>query len=356
MKLKKYIPLLIGIYLLSGCDKIDDTYSEFVKDGEIIYLGRVDSVKTYSGYYRIKLSWLLTTDPKINKCRVFWNFGADSVEVPVTRTSGIDTVSVIIDNLTESVHTFGFRTYDNNGHSSIEVNEVGTVYGDNYMSSLTNRPIKSITSDGNDFILTWFGAGSSTIGMELNYLNQDEESEHFIVSTEENPTRLIDALPESMLEYRTLFLPQEEAIDTFYSAWETVELPEAINTVNYALNKETSTSSSYSERAVDGDLSTPWQPSSSDRADDMNVWISVDLGKTRKISRMHTVLNRTDNIGTYQLLYSTDGENWNVTVEKDSDISTDEEVSFSKVSARYVKLDLDLSKNLNLQLFEMEIY
>ena len=360
MTFKRYLQLFIGISLFAGlfaaCDEMDDTYSGFVKGGEIIYLGRVDSVTAYPGLYRIKLSWLLTTDPKITKCRVFWNFGADSVEVPVVRTSETDTVSIIINDLAESVHTFDLRTYDDNGHSSIAVDAVGTVYGDNYTKSLTSRPLKGITSDGDDFLLTWFGAGSTTIGMELNYLNKDEELEHIIVSTDENPTRLVDALSESTMEYRTLFLPEEEAIDTFYSEWETVELPAAVNTVNYALNKETSTSSSHSERAVDGDLSNPWQPSGSDRADDMNVWVSVDLGEVYKISRMHATWNRTSNIGIYQLLYSSDGENWDVAIEKSDGFNTDEEISFPKVSARYVKLNIDLSQDLNLQLFEWEIY
>src|SRR5688572_27282354 len=109
MKKVKYLGYsfaFLGLFVLSSCSKIDGTYADFIKDGTITYTGKADSVKAFAGEGRIMLSWLLTSDQTITACKVFWNFGADSMFVPVTKTIKTDTVKVYIDNLNEGGYNF----------------------------------------------------------------------------------------------------------------------------------------------------------------------------------------------------------------------------------------------------------
>lgn len=128
---------------------------------------------------------------------------------------------------------------------------------------------------------------------------------------------------------------------------------------NLALNKPVTVSSDTSvgkaSNAVDGDYKTYWQPLAADRADG-NVWITVDLESRQSFNTLHAMWNRTDNIGKYEILYSDDGETWKKAFEGISGFNKDEQVSFDTVTARYVKLDITLSRNLNLQTFELAIY
>ncbi|MDD4591224.1 MAG: DUF4998 domain-containing protein, partial [Parabacteroides sp.] len=70
--------------ILASCENIKDTYEEFIKDGEIIYVAKADSIKVRSGKNRLELSWLLLSDPNVAKYKVFWNNNRDSIENVVT--------------------------------------------------------------------------------------------------------------------------------------------------------------------------------------------------------------------------------------------------------------------------------
>src|SRR5215208_5798550 len=96
----------VAAVIFFACGKMDDTYKDFIKNGEIIYTGRVDSVQAYAGKNRIGLSMLLVSDPKITKVKVFWNNGRDSAVQNVVRTIGVDTVRFLLTNLTEGTYSF----------------------------------------------------------------------------------------------------------------------------------------------------------------------------------------------------------------------------------------------------------
>jgi hypothetical protein len=125
---------------------------------------------------------------------------------------------------------------------------------------------------------------------------------------------------------------------------------------NLALGKNAQASSGKAGNAVDGDPATVWQPLAADRGDDMNVWISVDLGAKETFNKVMFHLNRADNLKDYQILYSDDNGSWNQAYGKNKDLTATEAAMFENVSARYIKLHLNLSKDLNVQLSELEVY
>lgn len=221
------LAVLLGGLLVS-CSKMDDTYKDFIKDGEIIYPARVEAVQSFTGNQRIELSMLLTSDPKITKVKVFWNNGRDSAEKPVQRTAGVDTVRFALTNIEEGTYTFNIYTYDNAGNRSVKTDIIGNVFGDRYTGSLYNRSLKSTTYlAGSKARLIWIGPAAQMIGQEISYTDSLGASQRFIEPlykadgvTIKDTTILSNFKKGSTLQFRTLFKPEASSLDTFYSGTE----------------------------------------------------------------------------------------------------------------------------------------
>jgi hypothetical protein len=231
---KKYsIYILISLCcIILSCSKMNDTYSGFIKDGEIVYTARVDSATTYPGNNRIALSMLLTSDPRISKVKVFWatSSSTDSAEKNVQRTSGVDTIRFAFDKLAEGTYTFDIYTYDDAGHKSVKTDVIGTVYGEKYLAQLVNRAIKSGTYDNTakSAVIKWFGVGNDVIGEEIIYTDstggvKDLLQQHATLA--DTVTVLPVYKKGNTFQFRTLYKPAPNAIDTFYSSFETRSIP-----------------------------------------------------------------------------------------------------------------------------------
>ena len=211
---------------------MDSTYRDFIKDGVITYTGKADSIQVYAGYERIKLSWLLMADPRIVKCKVYWNNKADSVEIPVQRTSGVDTIDIVIDHINEGLYEFEIVTYDNKGNSSVGVVKSGTVYGNNYKDLLVARRIEaaSYNNTTGSATITWAPSVTNTakinqdVGTELTYIDKNGIDKTLLVPKEVNSVILPDYTVGGSMQYRTGYLPDSTAIDTLYTAFETTAI------------------------------------------------------------------------------------------------------------------------------------
>jgi len=207
---------------------MDATYADFLKDGEIVYTGKVDSIKTHPGNNRLGLSMLLISDPKISKVKVFWNTGSqpDSIEKNVQRTQGVDTVRFYFDKMPEGTFTFYIYTYDDLGHKSVKTDVIGDVYGEKYIAQLVNRAIKTATYSDADKAaqIKWFGVGPDVIGEQIIYTDTLGTVRNMVAVTDS-----INLLPAwkkgNAFQFRTLYKPTLNAIDTFYSNYETRIIP-----------------------------------------------------------------------------------------------------------------------------------
>ncbi|WP_438348458.1 discoidin domain-containing protein [Paenibacillus sp. FA6] len=88
----------------------------------------------------------------------------------------------------------------------------------------------------------------------------------------------------------------------------------------------------------------------------MKLSFSVDLGSEVIFNRVIFKLNHADNLEGYQLLYSNDQTTWNEVYCKNNNMCVAESASFATVSARYLKLNLNPGKDLNVQLSELAVY
>lgn len=231
--------LILVSSLLFSCGKMDNTYKDFIKNGEIIYPGRVDSLKAFSGKNRIQLKWLLVADPKITKNVVYWNYKKDSLVIDIVKTANIDTISIIIPNLLEQTYTFEVYTYDKTGHSSVKAQVIGTVYGDNYSNTIYNRPISTVVYTAATKITTisWSGVNSQATVLEITYTDNAGVTQAITeypildISFPDHPkafapiTNLPNFKKGTSFQYRTTYKPTPLCLDAFYSMWTSVLVP-----------------------------------------------------------------------------------------------------------------------------------
>ena len=217
----KHIIACLIFFAFASCTKMDANYAGFIKNGPIIYPGKADSVKAFAGYGRVMLSWMLTSDQTITGCKVFWNFGADSLVVPVVKTVKTDTIKVYINNLSEGAYNFTVYTYDAAGNRSVGSQSIGNIYGPVFMSTLFNRPVRSVSKVMDSVKITWVGRDARCLGTEWNFTGTNQEPGHYFSPV--GDTSLITSCDiKQGVSYRSLFVPEVNAIDTFYTDYKTL--------------------------------------------------------------------------------------------------------------------------------------
>lgn len=305
--MKKIIIFLAFVALITSCDKMNDIHQKYIKGGEQVYLGKSDSIITYPGIGRAKLVWYTNADPKIESTVIFWNSRQDSTEHVFTRTQdGVQKDSAIIDGLPEGIHFFEFVNKNSRGERSISAKMVeATVYGAEYLASLSNRKIDKASlflAADNRLEIAWGSALGTVVRVELLYRNLSDEETMLPVTNEVTNTRITDS-KEAKMRYRTLILPATNCIDTFYLDYSTIEfeinsevpkpwidlrsLIPYDNTADY--------SSSYGfDKIWSGSYNEPYL---SVGGGDKGCSLTFDLGKEFKIDRMalwHKVASSAD--------------------------------------------------------------
>ena len=237
IKITGYNFCMLLLIILSSCSKIDGYKTKYTAGGQIVYPGKMDSVKVFSGKNRVKVTGLFTSDPKIVKYRVFWNSRQDSIEVPIKRTMGVDSANVFISNLPEGLMSFEIRTYDATGHASIPVNISASVYGALYQSSLSNRGIVKTALELNGSVtINWSDVNADAGMQKLDIMYFDKNAQMHDTLITSAPTELTTSLPNfqqgSYFSYNASFLPNSTAIDTFYVAYTNADNLYLINSGN----------------------------------------------------------------------------------------------------------------------------
>lgn len=236
MRILSYI--IGALLLLTACRKQDD-YKKFIKDGEILYTGKADSLLVRAGRNRVQLSWLLISDPKISQSKIYWNNRQDSMLIAIKRTSGVDTIRVFIDKLEERAYTFEVYNFDKDGNTSVRTEGNGFVYGKMYEDALLTRAFSGAEMKDGNAKISWMNIDTTggIIGMQIQYTSTDMVLHDTIVRAmpEDQVTLLNNYLSMSSFRYRTLYKPDPLAVDTFYTSFEEKAVKEDI-TLKYIRN------------------------------------------------------------------------------------------------------------------------
>jgi hypothetical protein len=221
LKIKNIQLFILGTCCLiaSACTKMD-AYKDFGAGKEVLYTGRPDSVIAFSGNNRIKISWLRASDPKVVKTRIFWNNRKDSVEVPLPAAAAKRLNSFI--NLPEGNYNFELFNYDASGNHSVVSRCSGSSYGDVFQRSLFGRNLDNFYAKQfnlpNNAALSWASSDAKSVGVEVLYKNTAGNNIRVTSTAKSSVTYLPDYDLSSPVTYRTMFLPDSAAIDTFFTA------------------------------------------------------------------------------------------------------------------------------------------
>lgn len=207
---------------LSSCSKMNDNFTPYMENGEIIYIGKTDSVKTFAGNERFLINFIIK-DPRADQLFIYWSQRQDSMVIPITEHNPMDIFSIYIGKnektLTQGNHTLELVTKSQNKYKSIKVFATVNVYGSRFAQTLLPKIVKLVKKDTNENVtITWGGAVSEKeLGVKLTYQNKSNQSVTTFLTTAilKKPTVLSDIQLADPLNYETLYIPEKTAIDTF---------------------------------------------------------------------------------------------------------------------------------------------
>lgn len=214
------------VVLLTSCADMDG-YRDFIQDGEITYTGMAIDLDAYPGNGRALIKYGLASNPNINKTIVYWGGKQDSVVIEFDRAAmETDTMYYIIDNLPESSYGFEVYNFDKLGFKSVPANVTCRVYGERYRSTLYDRSLLNATSINQlgDIKIIWGDSIMTSVGMELKYTNRSDEVVELFLANDQSEIVLTDCQAEKPLLYRSLYVPEETCIDTFYTDYQSYRL------------------------------------------------------------------------------------------------------------------------------------
>lgn len=305
--------LVVFILSVTSCEDFMDIHKEYIEGGEIIYAPKPDSVNFIAGKGRVLFNCRTYNAPNVRSIDVYWNDGLDSLIIPVELKTGYDSISVILDNLEEKSYTFNIQATDNFGHKSLFMTDFGTSYGDTYQATLNDRLVESLTLSDQEGTIKWYYAPQYLVRSEVRYVKKNGSQAIVKVPSTDDLVQLPDVKPGSTFEYRSLYIPEEVAIDTFATAWKEYETPFP---AEYKYDRsswevlsvsEVSTSEGGGMAAlIDGDLSTYWQSAYEGGDAPLPHWAVIDMQTPKNISRVE-LYRRTGNKDTKSIeLYVSD--------------------------------------------------
>ncbi len=367
------VMLVMAFLSFTSCDDFMDVHKDYIEGGEIIYAPKPDSVNFIAGRERILFNCRTYNAPNVRSIDVFWNDGLDSLIIPVELKTGYDSISVILDNLEEKSYTFNIRTTDKFGHKSLYCTDFGTSYGEIYLSTLNDRRIKTLSLSDKEGGIEWYSTSRGLVRNEIRYMRKDNSQAIVGIPSTDYIIKLPDVKPGSFFEYRSLYIPETECIDTFTTAWKKHELsfPEEYE---YDRSSWEVLSASDSESTdgggmgtiLDGDFSTYWHSAYENGNAPLPHWLVIDMKTPKEISRVELHRRSANNDTKSVELYVSDQpeaniNDWisigNVTFGDASNISLTIPESISTTKGRYLKLLLpDSNREPFTNIVEMYVY
>lgn len=293
--MKRIYSLLVFIactLLITSCEDFMDVHKEYIEGGEIIYAPKPDSIAFIAGKERILFFCRTYNSPNVKSVNLYWNDGLDSLLIPVSFNSSYDSIEVVLDNMEEKSYTFTVQLVDNFDHRSLSVTDFGTSYGENYQVSLMDRRIKDISLTDKGGSVEWYSAAEGLLANEVRYVKNDGTESIIRMSSAEYTTFCPDAKAGEEFEFRSLFIPEEESIDTFYTAWSKYD--EAFPAEykfdrsgwTVTVSDETASDGGGKDAIIDDKPDTWWHSNYTDGNTPLPHWAVIDMESSKEMSKI----------------------------------------------------------------------
>ena len=244
--------LVFVVMMLSSCDKMDDIQRRHAEKEEQVYLGKVDSIRFFPGFGRVKLTWYIGSGPKVDRTIIYWNMRRDSVVKAFTRTvAGMQKDSIILENVREGTTLFEFRNVNDEGETSLYSSASVTVWGETYADGLNGRKLVSFDFD---YANSKYKLGLSPVTGDdgvvyshIAYTNSSGQGKTVKIERTTNEIELEGLPAGGAFRFRTVFfLP--EGMDTVYNSYLTLNAPTAVTDRGTKLPLAGNMGSKYFER------------------------------------------------------------------------------------------------------------
>ncbi|GAP73357.1 hypothetical protein SAMD00024442_8_55 [Candidatus Symbiothrix dinenymphae] len=290
--------IIVGIVLagmtLTACEGMMDVHKDYLEGGEKVYLSKPLSVNFLAGQGRVVAELVLYNSPNVKTVDITWdngNGGKDALSTPVSPSTGLDTLFIPITGLEEKAYTFTLVTTDAYDNHSLPFTGTGTVYDTLFQASTAHQPVLQIDLTETGGQLSWTPTLDYLLGSEIRYVSKTDETLTVFAPAGVSAS-LPDAKVASKVTYRSLFLPEPSAIDTFYTAWAEYE---TAFPANILLDKTTFVVLGVSSEATDGggrfmvndnDPATYWQSAWNPLAG-FPHWIILDMNESRHVVKVN---------------------------------------------------------------------
>lgn len=281
--------------MVFACETTQETFEEFTKDGETIYVGTADTVLVGSGFNMLRFWVAINSDPKISKGLLRTNDESVMHEFEVERTkSGKDTISFDLE-LPEGEYTFGLFLMDAAGNRSVRREVPATVYGESYKGSLINRGINSIDAYAASATFNWAEAAPNTVMTVLTYEDVAGVMQTVNVPNEDSQTTVDSYKLGGKVTVKSSYKPTIRAIEEFEAIPSENAFPveflwdkSLISPLRLSGDATDGCYGSSYARLTDGSTSEFWHSCEDpiENSEDLYPWVmSFDLGEPADLSR-----------------------------------------------------------------------
>lgn len=190
----KFLYLVLASSLIYiSCSDMDSIHEEYL-NGEIIYAGKLDTLKIRPGYYRAQLEGYTQFLGTSNQITI--EYDDQIISYPIEENLS-EIFSVIIEDLDEGSYEFNVYTQDPNGNLSISQIVAGNVIGDEFISDQNPREILDYSFEPEGNYVNFYGNAESefVIYTLIDYENEENETIRDTLFYEDNRVRLINLKP-----------------------------------------------------------------------------------------------------------------------------------------------------------------
>lgn len=113
MAVKNYIWLLFALFVMIGCESLEDTYADYA--GTSRYLGKCHNVEVVPGWKRLIVTWENHIDPVIERIKITWTLNNETKEVELEK----GTTEYSIPVLENGVYEISVASVDKDGNTSL---------------------------------------------------------------------------------------------------------------------------------------------------------------------------------------------------------------------------------------------
>ena len=196
------IVLLCVFVTLLSCTDLVGTFEKFQGDGEINYVGKIDSLKVHEGF----LYYAETATDIIIK----WD--DQQYTQSLEGYAKTDVLEILLEDLEEDLYVFDVYTVDKNNNRSIVTTLQANVYGDKFIAAQNPVAYTYASNGEGGFILMW-NEIPTLMQVLLEYTNRDGDKQTVVVPAFTMQTEIPDIQPDTQLKITTCVKPNKDALE-----------------------------------------------------------------------------------------------------------------------------------------------